>query len=163
MKAIELDFRELQKQSEEVIKKRKLPLLGKPAFDAPEFSFPNDPDSVTSTQLGQLMLRFAAWRGYAQRLLGTVDTELTVLEAEYKLKVGVEGLKVRKEMEGRPSADTVEAAVLERNEELAPLYERRLKLLAARTQLTARLVVYEGLYQALSRELSRRELEARIQ
>ena len=139
---------------------RRLPLPKKPRGRDPQFDFPDDPDALGSNELGQLMMRMASYLGYTQRLLGIADSELALVEAEYRLRVNTAGLEARERL-GRVAADVVEAAVLAENGDLVPLYERRLRLMTVCIQLKSRLSMYEKFYQALSRELSRREMESR--
>lgn len=145
----------------EKMEKKRLPLPKRPRGKDPEFIFPDDPDTLSSSELGQLMMRMTAFFGYAQRLFGLADSEFALVDIEYKVQINMAGIEVREKL-GRVSADVVEAAVLSENEDIAPLYERRLKLMTIRSQLESRLKIYEKLYQALSRELSRREMESRV-
>lgn len=143
------------------MKKHRLPEASKPTDDDPEIDFPDDPDRLTSNRLGQLMLRFTAFTGWALRLYGLADSEYALVESEYSRLVHSRGIEKRKTL-GRVAADVVEAAVLaDADAELNELYERKLKLQTVRTQLDNRIKTYEKYYSALSRELSRRELEAR--
>ena len=162
MKAVEISGKDIYDWATAKVEKLRLPVPTKPSFPSPEFELPDDPNRLTSTELGQLMLRMTAFYGYCLRMLGMVESELCVVEAEYKIKVHTASLEVRKEMEGRPAVDVVEAAVLAQNEDLTPLYKRRLELMAIRQQLDARLKIYEKCGSTLSRELSRREVETRI-
>ena len=157
----QLNAQEIHDWATERVNAQRLPLPSKPKNKEPEYEFPTDPSSLTSTELGQLMLRFASWYGYTVRLLGTADSELTLVDAELKLTVHQRGLEIRDTL-GRVSADVVEAAVLKEHAELGPLNKRRLELTAVKIQLEARLKIYEKMHLALSRELARREMEARI-
>jgi hypothetical protein len=143
-----------------------LPLPRKPTTKDPEFDFPEDPSSLSGVKLSQMMGRFTAWYAYTQRLFGLLDSELTLVDAEYRLLLVQGGLKLRTESEygKRPSADIIEAAVLaEADDDLLGLRDRRLELAAIKVMLSSRILIYERCYAALSRELTRREMEARIQ
>ncbi|KKK99466.1 hypothetical protein LCGC14_2632460 [marine sediment metagenome] len=87
---------------------------------------------------------------------------MLLVESEYRLRVNAAGVAVREEL-GRVSQDVIADVVLERNEDLTPLYKRKLELTTVKVQLESRLRTYERAWNALSRELSRRELEAKIQ
>ncbi|KKK58347.1 hypothetical protein LCGC14_3045360, partial [marine sediment metagenome] len=82
-----LNAQEIHDWATERVNAQRLPLPSKPKNNEPEYEFPTDPSSLTSTELGQLMLRFASWYGYTVRLLGTADSELTLVDAELKLTV----------------------------------------------------------------------------
>lgn len=157
----DFDAQKIQDWSTEALGAQRLPLPAKPKSKDPEFEFPTDPGAITNTELGQLMLRSTSWYGWAVRLLGPAESELFLVEDELQLKVNQHGLEVRETL-GRVSADVVKAAVLKEHPELRPLNKRRLELTAVKIQLEARIRIYERGGQALSRELSRREMEARI-
>lgn len=163
MNALDVDSSELFDWATERVKRQNLPLPKKPRGADPEYDVVDDPDSLSSIELGQRMSRFAAWLTYCARLVGVVESELVLVEAEYKLKVNAAMIDAREALPGRPSADLVEAYVLRRDDELGPLYKRRLELVAIKAQLEPRLRIYEKAWQALSRELTRREIETRVQ
>jgi len=160
MKATDVKADEVKAWAEERLAKQRLPLPKKPRGKEPEFEFPEDPDSLSSNRLGQLMLQMAAFGAYAQRLHGLADSEFALVEAEYKIKISAAGIAVRERL-GRVAADVVESVVLGEDKTLGELYERRLQLQTVLTQLESRLKIYENLGKALSRELSRREMEVR--
>lgn len=146
---------------DEKMNKQRLPLPARPQAANPEFSFPEDPSLLSSIEVGQWMARFTAYLTYTARLLGNVESELVAVDAEYRLKINMGRDEVMDNLPKRPAAEVVEAEVLRRTPEITPLYERRLKLLAVKAQLMARITIFERSYQAMSRELSRREMEAR--
>ena len=163
MKATEIKSGELFKELKQRIAELGLPLPKKPEGTDPEFEFPTDPSALTGPRLGQFMMRFAGYFAYCQRLLSLLESELALVDAEYRLRVSSARLRLSAEEYGkRPSGDVVEAAALEQDEALTPLYKRRLELLGVKELLAGRLLIYEKLHAALSRELSRREMESRL-
>lgn len=138
-----------------------LPQPRRPATEEKEYDFPEDPDSLTTTELGQLMLRFAGYAGYRMRQLGVLESELVALDREWKLKVGSYGTSIREQLGGRPSIETVEAYVLNAHPELLPLYKRVTELETVRANLKRQVETYEYAWQALSREQSRRSDQVR--
>lgn len=162
MNPLEIDSKAIHEWAKGRIARQRLPLPAKPREDAAEFEFPEDPDNLSNTQLGQMMLRLSAWHSFGVRRLGEVESELLLVDAEFKLKVNSAGLKIREDLPGRPAADVVESAVLAQNGELGPLYKRRLELQAIKSQLEPRIKIYEKSWNALSREQARREMEIRL-
>lgn len=158
----DFDAQQTHEWATKAIRAQRLPLPARPKSKDPEFEFPTDPAAVNDVQLGQLMLRFTSWFTWAVRLLGIAESELTLVDTELRLKVNQHGLEVRETL-GRVNADVVEAAVLKERPDLKSMNKRRAELTAVRIQLESRLKIYERGYQALSRELSRREMEARLQ
>ncbi|KKN00880.1 hypothetical protein LCGC14_1133310 [marine sediment metagenome] len=162
MKATDIKADDINTWAKEIIGKKRLPAPAKPKGKDPEYTFPDDPSTLSPTGLGQQMMKFASYFGYTQWLLGLADSEFALVDSEYKVNMNVAGIKIREDL-GRVAADVVEAAVLHEDESLTPLYERRQKLLVIKIQLESRLKIYEKMYNALSRELARREMETRIQ
>lgn len=146
----------IMKEVTENMKSQRLPSPARPKADDPEYQFPEDPDELTSAQLGQLMLRFAAWEGYTHRLLGPVEAELVALEKESQIKVLGAGAGLRDELGKNAGRDTVEAAVLAFHPEFLPLTQRITKLKTAKASLESRATIYQAGWSALSREQTRR-------
>lgn len=144
----------------EKLKRQQLPLPKRPTSEQPEYEFPEDPDAVTSVELGQLMLRYAAYHGYTLRLMGVVDSELTAIESEYQLRIQTHGLVERQEL-GRVAFDAIEAAVLVKYPELYAMKRRVTELRTIRVQLETSATIYERHWTALSREQARRAAEAK--
>lgn len=163
MNALEVGTEELLEWAQKKMAKQGLPLPTKPKGKDVEFVYPEDPSKLVSIAVGQWMSKFTAWYTYTTSLLGRVASELVPVEAEYKLEINSLRSEVLPGMPGRPAAEVVEAEVLKRHDELGPLYERRLQLMTIKEALEARARIYERGYQAMSRELSRREMEAKIQ
>jgi len=156
-----IDGKQVSDWAAEKVLKQHLPLPAKPKGKEPEFEYPSDPTAITLSELGQWMLKLAGWHGYAIRLVGVADAELTALSAEYEMRVNSLGSEVRAEL-GRVNAQVVEATVLQNHPELEPLFKRRLELSTVKVHLDTRARIYEKLWNALSRELARREMEIRI-
>jgi hypothetical protein len=159
----DVDHEALFKLALEKVGKHNLPLPKKPNFDEAEFEIPEDPDDLTTIELGQRMMQATAFYGYSKRLLGVLDAELVPLDYAYNLRIQQHGnlLRVDPTFKNR-SGEIIEAAVLANNDSLAPLLARRLELRSIKVLLEARLEIYDRTYTVLSRELSRREVESRI-
>ena len=138
-----------------------LPQPKKPDIKDPEFTFPDDPNQLLSTALGQWMLRFTSYLVYAIRLLGLVDSELVGISSEYKLAINKYLREAREQVGGRVTAEVVELTVLRDHSDLEPLYSRQVELNAIKVQLEARIKIYEQGYASMSREITRREVEKR--
>ena len=149
---------EVLERVKEKIQNLHLPIPPQPSTEDVEMQLPEDPDKLTSTQLAQKMSRASSWFGYVQRLLGVLESELILVEAEYKIEVNVKGIPIREKL-GKVNKDVVEACVLEAYEELMPLYTRIHELKAIKATLESRLEIYSKFHQTLSREQSRREME----
>ena len=157
----EFNANEMYKQVTTKIEKLGLPIPPKPAGKDTDIQLASDPSEMTSSELGTKLSKAAAWFGHCQYLLGVLESELTLLEAEYNLKLNLASIPVRERL-GRQNGAVIEAAVLEENSDLMPAYTRRAELLSIRETFTARLNIYDRFYAALSREQSRREAEMRV-
>ncbi len=163
MNALDVDSSEIKEWAEKKMSKQGLPLPAKPTGKDVEFEYPEDPSKLTSIEISQWMAKFIGWFNWTTTLLGRVASELVLIEAEYRLKVNAFRADVLEGLPSRPAAEVVEATVLKEHDELKPIYERRLKLLSVEKSLDSRAKIYERGYAAMSRELSRREMETKIQ
>ncbi len=163
MNALDVGTEELMEWAQKKMAKQGLPVPGKPKGKDVEFAYPEDPSKLVSIEIGQWLAKFTGWLTYAAALLGRITSELVLVEAEYRLKINSFRSEVLADLPGRPAAEVVEAEVLTQHDELGPLYERRLKLMTVKETLESRAKIYERGYQAMSRELSRREMEAKTQ
>jgi len=163
MNATDVKSEDIQAWAEDKMGKQRLPLPTKPKGKDVEFEYPEDPSKLVSIEIGQWMSKFTGWLTWTTSLLGRITSELVLVEAEYRLKINSFRSEVLADLPGRPAAEVVEAEVLKQHDELGPLYERRLQLLTIKETLESRARIYERGYQAMSRELSRREMEAKLQ
>jgi len=104
----------------------------------------------------------SAFHGYLLWLIGKEDVELSAFESVYDLILGDAMNKIQHEQPKRLVTDVLRAVTIMGNKTLLRLtravIERRAKLGRLRAQLS----VYEAHLSALSREQSRREMEARL-
>ncbi len=163
MNATEVSSAEIRAWAEGKMGKQGLPLPTKPKGKDPKFEYPEDPSKLVSIEIGQWLAKFTGWLTYTMSLLGRVTSELVLVEAEFRLSINSLRSEVLADLSGRPAAEVVEAEVLTRHKELRPLYKRRLQLLTIKETLESRVKIYERGYSAMSRELSRREMEAKTQ
>ncbi len=162
MNALDVDSGEVKEWAEGRMARQGLPTPRKPD-GGQEFEYPEDPSRLSPVEIGQWMARFTGWFNYATTLLGRVASELVPVEAEYRLRVNALRAGVLDGLPSRPAAEVVESEVLTRHDELGPLYKRRLELMTVEKTLEARVRTYDRGYQAMSRELTRREMEGKIQ
>ncbi len=163
MNALDVNSDEIKEWANNKMARQGLPVPVKPHGGDPEFEYPEDPSKLTPVQIGQWMAKFTGWFNYATTLLGRVASELVPVEAEYRLKVNTLRADVLDGLPSRPAAEVVESEVLKGHDELGPLYKRRLELQTVEKILDARVKIYDRGYQAMSRELTRREMEGKIQ
>lgn len=158
----EIDPAELFKRAVEKVSKHNLPLPKKPRFEDAEFEIPEDPDDLTTIELGQKMMQATAFYGYCKRLLGILDAELGLLDTTYNRIVAQRGniLRIDPVLKNR-SGEIIEAAVLAQGEDLTPMLSRRMELRSIKSLLEARLDIYEKTYTNLSREITRRDVESK--
>ena len=161
MNAFDVDSDEVLGWATDRVARQNLPLPKKPKDFGDEYSIPDDPDDMESVELGQLIARFRSWIAYCVRLIGVTESEQVLLDDEWSLRMGAAMLDARNELGSGAKKDMLTAWALRESDDLGPLYLRRTQLKAVMAQLEPRLKIYERGYRALSRELSRREIETR--
>lgn len=150
------------KATSTAMERLRLPAPARPRVEGAEYTFPEDPEELSVTELGQKMLHFSGLHGHAQWRLGQLESKLIAISAEYRIRIQQHGLEWKEKAEvKRPSADVLEAAVLLEHPELMPLFQKKTELEAIEAQLESHVKIYERAWAALSRELARREMEVR--
>ena len=143
------------------IKRHELPAPSRPTGLGQEYDFPTDPRSLTSEKLGATRLRLSAFHGYTLYLIGREDVELEAFSTVYELMLGDAMDKVQRRAEKRLVTDVLKAVTITNHEVLRRLTRAVTERRARVGRLKAQLAVYEAHLAALSREQSRREMEAR--
>lgn len=134
------------------------PLPMKPKSFGKEYDFPEDIGNIPSMQLGNWLLKLAAWRGYTVRLLAQVEMEHTILDETFNAKVtkqlaGASEKRVTKDQAvGKVLAD------LEDSQLKAKVIEKHGQLVGLKRILE----IYTVQFEAVSREISRRGIEAKV-
>ena len=121
--------------------------------------YPEDQTSLTEAELSVYMGEFSAMYSWCTRLLGLTEAELTVLESEVELKISKYTGKARQQENGKLTKDQQRAWILGNEEELTESYEKLQNLIALQTMLEAACRACDKSAQALSRDLTRREIE----
>lgn len=129
-----------------------------------DFSFPEDLHIISVAELGKLMGQLAAFRGYVTRLLGTQESIQVLVNSTYEVMLGSAMYEISKEAREGPRLvkDILMALALESSEDLMWLWNEKNSLEAITVKLRSQLTIYDQHYAALSRELSRRDTEARL-
>lgn len=148
-------------KAEAFIRQHELPAPSRPAGLGKEYDFPTDARTLTSLQLGTLRLRLSAFHGYVLYLLGREDVELGAFEAVYDMVLGDAMQKVANASVKRMVTDVLRSVTVDGSETLKGLFRSITDRRARVGLLKSHLAVYEAHLNALSREQSRREMEAR--
>lgn len=159
-------YDEAVRRAEEIFKKHSFPSPTKPAGFAEEYTFPTDPAAVSIHEVGKLMMTLAAWKAYCAKILAEQDGSLQALESVYDIILGYEMWKVQKEhtttSAGRLVKEQLIAIAINSNETLRDVYELKTAKSIFKARLAAQYGIYDSQFQALSREVSRRETESRV-
>ena len=133
----------------------------KPEAIKGEYLFPEDPTSLSSDEVGKWMFSLAAWNGYALRNLALADLASSEIRSAYitLLQIGLAGIEKTK---GKTKVQ-MEAEAMAANVELVKIKER-LDEASAEAGIWSRLhEIYEAQGAVISREISRRLSELRME
>ena len=155
-------WRDAVERADAFIKAYKFPSPKRPTGLDAEYDFPTDPRTLTSEKLGALRLQLSAFHGYLLWLIGKEDVELSAFETVYDLILGDAMNTVAHEQAKRLVNDVLRSVTIMNNETLLGLTRAVIERRARVGRLHAQLTVYEAHLSALSREQSRREMEARL-
>jgi hypothetical protein len=161
-------WRDAVTKADELIKAHHLPSPKRPeGFDA-EYEFPTDPATLTNMKLGGIRLMLSAFHGYLLWLIGKEDVELSAFESVYDLILGDAMDKTQRMRDKKLVTDVLRAVTIQEysgkdgERTLLKLTRAVIERRARVGRLRAQLTVYEAHLSALSREQSRREMEARV-
>lgn len=142
--------------------------LGAPSPEKPKefdkkFEFPTDVSRLKIHELGNQMLMFAAFRSYCDSQLASLESSMIILSGVYEIILGYEMFTIQNEHTGgRLVKEQMIAAAIQENTILNDLWQRKLEREAVINSLKAKYRMFDQSYQALSRELARREIESRF-
>ena len=156
------------RRAEELLAKERLPRQRAPEqLLGEDYDFPLDPATLTSMELGRLMLRLASLKGYSGDRLAREEIALHELDQvlEYLVPLKMLDLIRSDEFKDLPRAalvkEVLRSAAIDGDDLLKRLFHRSVDQRAAVARLKAQYEIYESGYYALSREQSRREASAR--
>jgi hypothetical protein len=134
------------------------PLPQKPKTFGKEYEFPEDLTMITSMTLGNWLLKLSAWRGYTIRLLAKAEMEFTIMDDTFNAKVTKQLAAIS---EKRLTKEQAVGKVLG-DEKDAKLKVRVIEKHGQLVMLKRLLEIYTTQFEAISREISRRGIEARL-
>jgi len=142
----------------EIMNKFSLPQ--KPKTFGEEYLFPEDTSNITSVELGNWLFKLASWKGYALRLIAIAEMEKSVLEDIFNTS-----LARRIGELDRGDRSTKELALGKIIGKDGEMRKKKAKLIEKDAEVTSlrRLVeIYSFQFDAISREITRRNSENRI-
>ncbi len=145
---------------------QQFPQMRRPVTFGQDYDFPSSPADLTLTVLGSLQLMITGYYTECLRVLGTADAELGLLKGPFDIKLGLEQQRLQ-DARGtgkgsRVLKENLTAMAIEGNEGLKAAYILVLQKEAILKVLTAQRDIYHEHLLRLSREQTRRELEAHL-
>jgi len=152
-----VNLNEIVSAGEAIVSSVGTPQMAKPATEV-EYRFPTDPSTLNSPQLGSLSLRLTSWLSWTNIELGKIDAELGVLKPMFEVLLDTR-ISEMKQLEPKLLKGEAKSKLITSDVAIQTAFRRILVLDYARTQLEAKVKVYESQLSKLSREQSRREGE----
>jgi len=135
-------------------------LPAKPKTFGQEYFFPEDISKVLLQELGTLMFKLAAWKGYSLRLLATLDIEKSWLENKHNNKIAKQIAQTTNEK--RITKDNALGQLILNDEEFRKLKEQLIIKEAEVSSLREVVEIYSMQIEVCSREVSRRSLDLQL-
>ncbi len=155
-------MKRLGEQTESWLAKLDLPQMKKPTGLGREYEFPTDLGALNNYQLGQMQLQLTAWYTYTLGVIGKEEADLGAYDEVYDVRLGLAMDKEEKAHDKRVLKEVVRALAIHMDDTLNALHrqliERRHRLKRLQVQST----IYHEQLIRLSREQSRREMEAGV-
>ena len=148
-------YEDAMKRADLEISNHPLPL--KPKSFGKEYEFPEEVSNIPSLQLGNWLLKLAAWRGYTIRIVARIEMEYTIMDETFNAKVTKQ---LAQTSDKRITKEQAVGKVLSDPEDT----KLKVKVIEKHGQLVALkriLEIYTTQFEAISREISRRGIESR--
>ena len=129
----------------------------KPRSFGTEYSFPEDLDRTTLQDLGSLMLKLAAWKGYALKILAFAQAEKTFVETKHDNRIAKQIAITSTDK--RTTKDAALGRLILEDEDFRKTKEQLTSKTIEVSMLKDVIEIYAMQIEVLSREFSRRSLE----
>ncbi len=148
------------------MREARLPVMATPTGFGAAYDFPVNAAQLTSLELGNLQVKLAGYYTYTLQLIGEQDAALGATRTAYEISLGMQMQAIQ---EGRGNGkgskvlkENLRAMAISSDDMLRRATEQLIAREATVTRLKAQSEVYGEQLTRLSREQSRREMEARI-
>jgi len=136
-------------------------LPNKPTTFGKDYDFPEDINKLTSQELGKWMFKLASWKGYSLRMASVAESEASLVEDAYNVLLSKAASEVI--LEKRINKELLSGRALASNPDLQKLKVRFMETSAEVIALKRVLEIYTMEIEIISREISRRSLDLKIQ
>lgn len=166
--AIEDEVREpwsiekVQRETETWLARFKMPLMKRPEGLEREYTFPTDPRTLSSQQLGQIQLQLTAWLTYLLGVIGKEEADLGAFEEVLEVRLGYAMGDEKTRHTGVTPKEILRARCIRDQADLNRLHKTVIGRQHRLRRIKAQGEVYKEQVVRLSREQSRRESEASI-
>lgn len=136
-------------------------LPNKPTTFGHDYDFPEDVNKITSQDLGRWMFKLASWKGYSLRMAALAESEAALVEDAYDVLLAKAVSEIVAEK--RVNKEILNGKALGSNPDLQKLKIRSMETTAEVIALKRVLEIYTMQIEIVSREISRRALDLKIQ
>jgi hypothetical protein len=149
---IEIPFQDIVEGYREVLH------IKRPKSYGELIEFPESVDGISDQELGNMMLRLTAYRGYGMYLLSTIDVKYAGLKSIYNDELR-KTIREQKMETAKRTQTAVENDAINNSPRLQQMVELVERVKAERDLLDRLVGIYEVQVNALSREVTRRGME----
>lgn len=136
-------------------------LPNKPTTFGQDYDFPEDVNKITSHDLGKWMFKLASWKGYSLRMSSLAESEASLIEDAFDVLLSKAISEI--ETDKRLNKEVLTGKALAGNLDLQKLKIRSMESSAEVIALKRILEIYTMQIEIISREISRRTLDLKIQ
>ncbi len=136
-------------------------LPNKPTSFGVDYDFPEDITNITTHELGKWMFKLAAWKGYALRMAALAESEARLVEDSFEVLLAKISSEIQ--VEKRINKEILNGKALAKDANLQKLKIRKMETSSESIALRRVLEIYTMQIEIISREISRRALDLKIQ
>lgn len=121
-------------------------------------------NTVSSAELGEMLGYFSAMFAYVNAQYSLLDGQLTAVRNNFEVSLNIETFKIESTYtdKRRPLKDSIEGIALSQNQNLSRMKMKQIELEAQVRVTKGFAASWETLYQAVSREVTRRGNESHL-
>jgi hypothetical protein len=139
----------------------KLPLPARPIDFGEEYKFPSDVTNLISVDLGSWLFKLSGWKGYVLRILAGKEIESSVLQDGYDASIMMNMALLSRDDKVK-NKETATGKILNGSPEIKAVYDRLVVNNAEILALKRVLEIYTVQLEIVSREISRRSYDLKL-
>ena len=127
-----------------------------PATPEAVVTIPSNPDDLIDTELDRCLVSFGSWRSYITAQLASVESELSILEEAFQIRLGEQIAELESSAPKKMLKESLHGKAVMENTEIRELFLAVSDLRAEKMLLLRQYSFFDGQFETISRVVTRR-------